>query len=224
MKKINIAIDGHSSCGKSTTSKMLAARLKYKYIDTGAMYRAVTYYLLINDIDWHNHSLLSEILEQIEVDFVVNEKGENRTLLNGKEVEAEIRTMKISNVVSEVSTISSIRKKLVQQQQQIAKRKGVVMDGRDIGTVVLPDAELKIFMTASIAARTERRWLELREKGVGLTKEEVQKNLEHRDYIDSSRADSPLKQAKDAILLDNSNLNLEQQLEFIYNLVQEKLK
>jgi cytidylate kinase len=224
MKKINIAIDGHSSCGKSTTSKMLAARLKYKYIDTGAMYRAVTYYLLINDIDWHNHSLLSEILEQIEVDFVVNEKGENRTLLNGKEVEAEIRTMKISNVVSEVSTISSIRKKLVQQQQQIAKRKGVVMDGRDIGTVVLPDAELKIFMTASIAARTERRWLELREKGVGLTKEEVQKNLEHRDYIDSSRADSPLKQAKDAILLDNSNLNLEQQLEFIYDLVQEKLK
>jgi cytidylate kinase len=224
MKKINIAIDGHSSCGKSTTSKMLAARLKYKYIDTGAMYRAVTYYLLINDIDWHNHSLLSEILEQIEVDFVVNEKGENRTLLNGKEVEAEIRTMKISNVVSEVSTISSIRKKLVQQQQQIAKRKGVVMDGRDIGTVVLPDAELKIFMTASIAARTERRWLELKEKGVGLTKEEVQKNLEHRDYIDSSRADSPLKQAKDAILLDNSNLNLEQQLEFIYDLVQEKLK
>jgi cytidylate kinase len=221
--KINIAIDGHSSCGKSSTSKLLAARLKYKYIDTGAMYRAVTYYLLINDIDWHDHSLLSEILEQIDVDFVVNEKGENRTLLNGKDVEVEIRTMKVSNCVSEVSAISSIRKKLVQQQQLIAKRKGVVMDGRDIGTVVLPDAELKIFMTASIAARTERRWLELKSKGIGLTKEEVQKNLEHRDFIDSTRADSPLKQAKDAIRLDNSDMNLEQQLEFIYGLVKEKL-
>ncbi len=216
MKKINIAIDGHSSCGKSSTAKLLASRLKYKYIDTGAMYRAVTYYLLMNNIDWHNHSLLSEILEQIEVDFAVNENGENRTLLNGKDVEAEIRTMKISNHVSEVSTISSIRKKLVQQQQQIAKRKGVVMDGRDIGTVVLPNAELKIFMTASIAVRTERRWLEA--KGIGLTKEEVQKNLEHRDHIDSSREDSPLKQAEDAVLLDNSNMSLDQQLEFIYEL------
>ncbi len=218
MKKINIAIDGHSSCGKSSTAKLLASRLKYKYIDTGAMYRAVTYYLLMNNIDWHNHSLLSEILEQIEVDFAVNENGENRTLLNGKDVEAEIRTMKISNHVSEVSTISSIRKKLVQQQQQIAKRKGVVMDGRDIGTVVLPNAELKIFMTASIAVRTERRWLELKAKGIGLTKEEVQKNLEHRDHIDSSREDSPLKQAEDAVLLDNSNMSLDQQLEFIYEL------
>lgn len=221
MKKINIAIDGHSSCGKSTTSKILAKKLKYKYIDTGAMYRAVTYYLLINDIDWHDHSLLSEILEQIDIDFEVNENKENRTLLNGKDVEVEIRTMKVSNHVSEVSAISSIRKKLVEQQRQIAKNKGVVMDGRDIGTVVLPDACLKIFMTANIEARTERRWLELKAKGIALSPDEVRKNLEHRDYIDSNRADSPLKQASDAILLDTSKMNLEEQVNFIYNLVQK---
>lgn len=221
MKKINIAIDGHSSCGKSSTSKILASRLKYKYIDTGAMYRAVTYYLLINDIDWHDHSLLNEILEQIDIDFEINEKGENRTLLNGKDVEVEIRTMKVSNFVSEVSAISSIRKKLVEQQRQIAKDKGVVMDGRDIGTVVLPNAQLKIFMTASIQARTERRWLELQNKGVALSREEVRQNLEHRDHIDSTREDSPLKQAEDAILLDTSNLTLEQQIEKIQNLVDQ---
>ncbi|MEZ5008051.1 MAG: (d)CMP kinase [Chitinophagales bacterium] len=214
--KINIAIDGYSSCGKSSTSKKLAKKLHYKYVDTGAMYRAVTYYLLQHKIDWNNEVELEKALPNIHINFQLNDKKENRTILNGEDVEEAIRTMEVSKCVSEVSTISSIRKVLVEQQQKIAIDKGMVMDGRDIGTVVLPNAHLKVFMTASIEVRTKRRWLELQAKGVDLTYEEIRNNLEHRDLIDSTRLDSPLKQASDALLLDTSEMQLDEQVNWIY--------
>lgn len=214
--KINIAIDGYSSCGKSSTSKKLAKKLHYKYVDTGAMYRAVTYYLLQHKIDWNNDAELEKTLPNIHINFQLNEKKENRTILNGEDVEEAIRSMEVSKCVSEVSTISSIRKILVEQQQKIAIDKGMVMDGRDIGTVVLPNAHLKVFMTASIEVRTKRRWLELHAKGVELTYEEVKNNLEHRDLVDSTRLDSPLKQATDALLLDTSDMQLDEQVDWIY--------
>lgn len=220
-KKINIAIDGHSSCGKSTTSKLLAARLQYKYIDTGAMYRAVTLYLLQESIDWCNEVNLAGILDNIHIDFKVNEEGISRTQLNGKDVEDAIRTMEVSSNVSEVSTISMVRRKLVEQQQQIAVERGVVMDGRDIGTVVLPEAEFKVFMTAALEVRAARRYSELKERGMNLSIEEVRENLANRDRIDSSRKDSPLRQAEDAILLDTSDHSLESQTEWLYQRAME---
>ncbi|MCP4120808.1 MAG: (d)CMP kinase [Bacteroidetes bacterium] len=218
MKKINIAIDGHSSCGKSTTSKNLAKKLEYKYVDTGAMYRAVTLYFMNHSVNVSDEECVKRALSEIKLDFLVDEKG-NRTLLNGKDVEAEIRTMEVSNMVSEVSTISIVRKKLVEFQQEIADSKGVVMDGRDIGSIVLPVAELKVFMTASVEARGNRRWLELKERGMHISVEDVKANLEHRDHIDSSRADSPLVQAEDALLLDTSDMTLEEQTNWIYDKV-----
>lgn len=224
MPKINIAVDGHSSCGKSTTSRLLARRLSYKYIDTGAMYRAVTLYLLRHGIDWNDPVALAEALDDIRIDFSYSEAGGNRTWLNGEDVEEAIRSMEVSSKVSEVSTVSAIRRKLVEQQQAIAEGKGVVMDGRDIGSVVLPDAELKVFMTASIEARTGRRWKELRDKGREITREEVQRNLEHRDHIDSTREDSPLMQAGDALLLDTSGMTIEEQTEWIIRKVEALLK
>ncbi|MCB0502633.1 MAG: (d)CMP kinase [Bacteroidetes bacterium] len=221
--KINIAIDGYSSCGKSSTSKKLAKKLHYKYIDTGAMYRAVTYYFLQHKIDWKNENQLTDALNHIHINFQLNEWKENRTVLNGEDVEEAIRTMEVSKKVSEVSTVSAVRKMLVEQQQKIAIDKGVVMDGRDIGTVVLPNAELKIFMTAGIEVRTKRRWLELQANGIDLTYEEVKNNLEHRDLIDSTRLDSPLKQASDALLLDTSEMRLEEQIEWIYSKALSKI-
>lgn len=223
MKKINIAIDGHSSCGKSTTSKRLARELGYKYIDTGAMYRAVTLYLLDHHCDWNNREKLAEVLGQIHVDFKVEGSG-SRTLLNGRDVEDEIRTMRVSNNVSEVSTISAVRAKLVEQQQEIARQKGVVMDGRDIGTVVLPDAELKVFMTATLEARAGRRWKELKEGGMNLSLDDVKANLQHRDHIDSTRQDSPLTQAKDALLLDTSDMTVDEQTEWLVSKAREAMK
>jgi len=217
MKKINIAIDGHSSCGKSTLAKALAAKLHYLYIDSGAMYRAVTLYFLNKGTDINNAEAVKAHLEEITISFK-NHNGENRTLLNDADVSEEIRSMAINNFVSPVAAISSVRKKLVHQQQIIGSKKGVVMDGRDIGTVVFPDAEIKIFLTANIETRAQRRFDELRRKGNAVSLEEIKHNLAERDRIDSNRLDSPLKQAQDAILLDNSNLTPIEQCLFVYNL------
>lgn len=220
--QINIAIDGFSSCGKSTLTKQLAKHLQYTYIDTGAMYRAVTLYFINNSISFQNSDEVNKALANIQLNFEqINDNS--HILLNGKDVEDEIRSMKVSNYVSEVAAISAVRTFLVKQQQQLAKQKGVIMDGRDIGTVVLPNAELKIFMTADKEVRIQRRYDELKANGLSITKKEVSKNLEQRDFIDSHRQDSPLTKTEDAILLDNTHLNEEEQLQFVLNLVNKRL-
>jgi cytidylate kinase len=222
MKKIIIAIDGNSGCGKSSTAKVIAKELQYIYIDTGAMYRAVTYFFIKNRIDLQNEIDVAEALKQIDISFEYNiSTGKNETYLNGKNVEYQIRQMDVSNLVSPVSEISAVRRKLVEQQRRMGKAKGVVMDGRDIGTVVFPDAELKIFMTASLEVRAERRKLELMEKGAEVDIKEVMENLSNRDRIDSSREDSPLKKAEDAIEIDTSNLTFDEQVNKILVLVHE---
>jgi len=210
--KINIAIDGHSSCGKGTLAKQLAAALDYQFIDSGAMYRAVTFYLLENNISDEQVKTQPELLDDIEISFHWNEgKHFFETYLNGENIENEIRNLLVSNNVSRVSTLSEVRRFLVAKQQKMIKDKGVVMDGRDIGTVVIPDAELKIFMTADVKVRAKRRFDELSKKGIFVTFEDIYNNLTHRDHIDSTREDSPLKKADDAILLDNSNMTPNQQ-------------
>jgi cytidylate kinase len=221
--KIIIAVDGYAACGKSTLAKALAKKLGYIYIDSGAMYRAVTLYFLKNNIGLDDKTAIAEALKQIHIDFK-NIKGQNHTFLNGKDVETEIREMFVSNFVSPVSTISAVRRFLVARQKEMGNQKGIVMDGRDIGTVVFPDAELKLFMTASIQIRTERRLAELKSKGIiEFEFEDVQKNLLERDRIDSTREDSPLKQAEDAIIIDNSNLNTEEQLELALRLTDDMI-
>ncbi len=222
MKKINIAIDGHSSCGKSTLAKALASKLHYLYIDSGAMYRAVTLYFLNKGTDINNAEQVKEHLDQITISFQ-NVNGENRTLLNDADVSDEIRSMAINNFVSPVAALSIVRRKLVHQQQIIGSKKGVVMDGRDIGTVVFPNAELKIFLTANIETRAQRRFDELKRKGNAVSLEEIKQNLAERDKIDSNRSDSPLKQALDAILLDNSNLTPDKQSLIVYEFAKQKL-
>jgi len=212
LKKINIAIDGYSSCGKSTLAKQLARELDYKYIDSGAMYRAVTLFLLQENIDIQNHDEVTSKLDEIDIYFEY-EDGNSITFLNGKNVEKDIRKMDVARQVSHVAVISSVRQKLVKQQQFLGRDKGVVMDGRDISTVVFPDAELKIFVTAEIDIRADRRCQELKEKGIEASQEEIKSNLRDRDFIDSTREDSPLTQADDAILLDNTNLDRESQLQ-----------
>ncbi len=221
LKKIIIAIDGHSSCGKSTLAQDLAKELCYIYIDTGAMYRAVTLYFLNNNIDLNDESQVADALSKINIEFVLIEK-QNHTILNGVDVEREIRSMKVSDMVSEISTISAVRRFLVKQQQELGKQKGLVMDGRDIGTVVFPEAEFKIFLTAKPEIRAKRRQLEFLTKGIELSVEEIANNLSHRDNIDSNREDSPLKKADDAILFDNSDLTREVQLQKILKLVELK--
>jgi CMP/dCMP kinase len=219
MKKIIIAIDGFSSCGKSTLAKALAKKLHYAYVDTGAMYRAVTLYFLDNDVDINDREKVKEALTHIEMHFERTPTG-NHIFLNGKDIEGEIRTMRVAEMVSPVATISVVRRAMVQQQQLMGKRKGIVMDGRDIGTVVFPDAELKVFLTADTQIRTQRRYDEMTKKGeTGVSFEEVKHNLTERDLIDSNRADSPLRQAEDAILLDNSYLTPEEQLQKVLDLV-----
>lgn len=222
MEKIIIAIDGNSGCGKSSTAKALARELQYIYIDTGAMYRAVTYFFIKNGIDLKNEQDVAGALNQIDVSFEYNiSTGKNETYLNGKNVEFQIRQMEVSNLVSPVSEISAVRRKLVEQQRRMGQQKGVVMDGRDIGTVVFPQAELKIFMTASLEIRAERRQLELREKGTEVDIKEVIENLGSRDHIDSSREDSPLKKAEGAIEVDTSNLTFDEQVRQILVLAKE---
>jgi cytidylate kinase len=213
--KINIAIDGYSSCGKSTLAKEIAKQLDYVFIDTGAMYRAVTLFALENKLI---NGLLNEIelisrLPQIEITFEFNkERGTSDVLLNGKNVETEIRQMKVSEKVSLVAAVKEVRKKLVELQQKMGNKKGVVMDGRDIGTVVFPFAELKIFMTANKDVRANRRFEELQLKSEKTTLELVKANLEQRDYIDTNRKEDPLRQAEDAKVLDNSELSREEQI------------
>ena len=224
MKKIIIAIDGYSSCGKSTLAKQLAKKLNYIFVDSGAMYRAITLYFLRNHIDWNKHIEVKKALPEIHLDFEYIEEGnQSHILLNGENVDALIRDMLVSENVSAVSTIKEVRDFAVAQQQQLGKKKGIVMDGRDIGTTVFPTAALKVFVTADIAVRVERRFKEMLEKGIIATIEEVQNNLELRDYIDSNREVSPLRKADDAIVLDNSNLTREEQLQIVLDLAQKKI-
>ncbi len=216
MRKISIAIDGHSSTGKSTLARQLAKSLGYVYIDSGAMYRAVTLFALrkgLIDGSLDREGLISRLAD-LEVGFRVNEaNGRSEIQLNGQNVEREIRTIEVSRWVSEVAAIPEVREKLVKLQRQMGKDKGVVMDGRDIGTVVLPDAELKLFMTASPEIRAARRYKELLDRGDQVSYEEVLKNVRHRDHLDSNREVSPLKQARDAIHFDNSDMGLAEQFE-----------
>ena len=225
-RKINIAIDGYSSCGKSTLAKGLAKALGYSYIDSGAMYRAVTLFAIRNDLTENgevNDEELINNLSSIEVDFV-NKNGINTTLLNAEEVENEIRTLEVSSLVSQVSRIPEVRGKLRVMQQKTARSGGVVMDGRDIGSAVLPDAELKVFMTADPEVRVERRFAELIAKGEKLTREQIKENLSHRDKLDTSRKENPLIQAKDAHVLDNTHLTEEEQLTIVLDWAREMIK
>lgn len=223
-KKIIITIDGWSSCGKSTLAKQLARELNYVYIDSGAMYRAITLYFLRNHIDWTKHAAVDKALKNITLEFETNHKtGHTDMCLNGENVEYVIRDLVIAEKVSEVAAVKEVRAFAVAQQQAMGQHKGIVMDGRDIGTTVFPKAELKIFMTADEAVRVQRRFKELFVKNPNISLEEVKANLEMRDYIDSHREVSPLRQAKDAIVLDNSNLTMKQQLDIAQKWVKERL-
>ena len=223
MKKITIAIDGYSSCGKSTIAKDLAHRLDYIYIDTGAMYRAVTFYLLKNNIitkDGKEVYKMEEFLDEISITFQCDPKTKKcEIFLNGENVEADIRNMLIANNVSFIASSKEVREKLVSIQRELGRSKGVVMDGRDIGTVVFPDAELKLFVTSDTDIRAKRRYNELRGKGEKVSLEDVKANLEKRDYIDSHRKESPLTQAEDAVIIDTSHLTREEQTDVAYELV-----
>jgi cytidylate kinase len=224
-KKIIITIDGWSSCGKSTLAKQLAAKLKYTYIDSGAMYRAVTLYFLRNHVDWTDPKAVVRALGEIHIEFSHNENTKlSEIVLNGENVEYLIRDLVVAEKVSEVAAVKEVRAYAVKQQQAMGKKKAIVMDGRDIGTVVFPSAELKIFMTADNAVRVERRFRELYEKNPNITIEEVKNNLEMRDYIDSHREISPLRKAKDAIVLDNSNITTQEQFQLAMKWANEKIK
>jgi len=214
MKRIIITIDGWSSCGKSTLAKQLAKALGYIYVDSGAMYRAITLYFLRNHVDWTDIGAVKNALKEISLEFVHNSKSElSEIYLNGENVEYVIRDLVVAEKVSEVAAIKDVRYFAVAQQQKMGKGKGIVMDGRDIGTVVFPNAELKIFMTADDAVRVERRFKELYEKNPNISLDEVKANLEMRDYIDSHREVSPLRQAEGAMLLDNTNLTEKEQFQ-----------
>jgi cytidylate kinase len=222
MKLLTIAVDGYSGCGKSTIAKDIAKHLGYVFIDSGAMYRAVTLYCLRQG--WVKGDKLEKdkiitSLDQIELDFGLDENGSKVILLNGENCELEIRKSHVASMVSRIAEIKEVRQKLVSEQQRMGQKGGIVMDGRDIGTVVFPNADLKLFVTASIEVRTQRRYDELISKGVEISKEEVMDNLIERDFIDSNRKESPLTQAPDAIMLDNSNMNREEQLQWVLNLL-----
>ncbi|HSP12867.1 MAG TPA: (d)CMP kinase [Salegentibacter sp.] len=227
-KKITIAIDGHSSTGKSTVAKQLAKELGYIYVDSGAMYRAVTLFamrkLFVSDSNFDKEAIIRH-LPFINVKFIFdNELGYGEIYLNDENVEKEIRLMEVSQQVSKVAAIPQVRKKLVKLQQEMGKDKGVVMDGRDIGTVVFPHADLKLFMTASSETRAERRFKEIKERGDNITFEEVLKNVKERDYLDTTRADSPLLKADDAIEIDNSRMDLEEQFKKVLQLAKDKIE
>ncbi|GAB4091396.1 (d)CMP kinase [Flaviaesturariibacter terrae] len=225
MKKIIVTIDGWSSCGKSTLAKQLAHRLGYIYVDSGAMYRAITLYFLRNHVDWTDSSEVAQALENISLEFVPNEKtGQSEIFLNGENVEYVIRDLVVAEKVSDVAAIKEVRSFAVAQQQQMGLQKGIIMDGRDIGTVVFPSAELKIFMTADNAVRVERRFRELYNKNPNVTLEEVKANLEMRDYIDSHREVSPLRQAEDAVVLDNTHLTEAEQFRQALQLVETAVR
>ncbi len=224
VKKIIITIDGWSSCGKSTLAKQLAKQLGYTYIDSGAMYRAITLYFLRNHIDWTDEMEVKNALNEIHLHFEPNEKtGESEIFLNEENIEYLIRDLIIADKVSDIAAIASVRTFAVAQQQKMGTKKAIVMDGRDIGTTVFPDAELKIFMTADIATRVERRFKEMYEKNPNIVLEDVKYNLEMRDYIDSNREVSPLRKAEDAVVLDNTNIDMEEQLEIALALVKKPI-
>ncbi|MFC5411677.1 (d)CMP kinase [Larkinella bovis] len=224
MPKIVIAIDGYSSCGKSTTAKQVAARMGYAYIDTGAMYRSVSLYFSQHHVALTNPKAVEDALHDIHITFNFNPKtGRNETCLNGLNVEEEIRKMYISNIVSEVSAIPQVRYALVAQQQRMGRKRGVVMDGRDIGTKVFPDAELKIFMTADPVIRAQRRQIELLQRGEMVGLDSILENLKKRDFIDSNRTEGPLRKAEDAIELDTSYITLDEQTEWVIQLADEKI-
>lgn len=228
MKKITIAIDGFSSTGKSTLAKQLAKELEYVYVDTGAMYRAVALFAMQNNFigsDSFDKNALIEALPKIQLEFKFNaDLGFAEMYLNGENVEKQIRTIEVSNYVSKVAEVSEVRSKLVEQQQEMGENKAIVMDGRDIGTVVFPDAELKIFMTASAETRAQRRFDELQQKGDNVSYEDVLKNVVERDYIDTHREDSPLIIADDAIEIDNSYLTREEQFTAVLELINDVVK
>ncbi|RME19560.1 MAG: (d)CMP kinase [Bacteroidetes bacterium] len=226
MKKITIAIDGYSATGKSTLAKGLAKKLNYIYVDSGAMYRAVALYALrnnlIDDARQINVDKLIEKLKDIDIQFVFNpSKYTSETYLNGENVEREIRTPLISDVVSKISSIKEVRQFLVEKQREYGKNKGIVMDGRDIGTNVFPDAELKLFVITDLDVRVKRRLDELHSKGIYATEDEVKKNLQERDYLDIHRKENPLVQAKDAVVLDTTDLDKDQQLEYVLKLIKD---
>ncbi|WP_435353600.1 (d)CMP kinase [Emticicia sp. SJ17W-69] len=224
MHKITIAIDGYSSCGKSTTAKNVAKRLGYGYIDTGAMYRAVTLYFHQHLVTLTNQKEVIKALDNIQIEFRRNPNdGRNETYLNGLNVEDEIRKLYIANKVSEVSAIAEVRHAMVAQQRKMGKKKGVVLDGRDIGTVVFPDAELKLFMTADPIIRANRRQIELSEKGELVDIEDIIENIKNRDLIDTTRKESPLRKAEDAIDIDTSYMTLDEQVETVCLLADEAL-
>jgi len=224
-KKITIAVDGYSSCGKSTIAKALAARLHYNYVDTGAMYRAVTLYALrnglINGKELDQEELIDE-LDQVNIEFHFNQDAQtSEILLNGENVEEFIRQMDVNDWVSQVSAVGEVRRKMVKIQQRLGKGKAIAMDGRDIGTTVFPDAELKVFMTADINVRTQRRFDELESKNIAASFEEIQRNLLERDFEDMNRIESPLRKADDAVILDNTHLSRDEQLNFVLKLVEQ---
>ena len=221
--KITIAVDGHSSCGKSTLAKDLARKLTYSYIDSGAMYRAVTLYALRKEISGVNVHHIKQHLDNINIHFETNEQGLSSVYLNNENVESEIRMKHVAESVSRIAEIKEVREKLVMEQRKLGNSGGIVMDGRDIGSVVFPNAELKFFITADIDVRTERRFSEMKEKGLSISKKEVENNLTQRDKIDSSRKESPLIKVKEAIEINNSNLSKEEQLELALKIVQETI-
>lgn len=224
-RKIIIAIDGYSACGKSTTAKEVARHLGYVYIDTGAMYRAVTLYFIENYINYTLEKEVEKALQNITITFERDGKlGTNVTFLNGMNVEDKIRSMEVSKQVSEVSALAKVRKKMVALQQEMGKRGGIVMDGRDIGTTVFPEAELKLFMTADVMVRAHRRQKELLEKNEMVPLDEIVANIEHRDYIDTHRTESPLIKAKDAISIETTDLSIEQQVAYVLRLTDERVK
>jgi cytidylate kinase len=229
MKKMTIAIDGHSSCGKSTMAKELARKLGYIYVDTGAMYRTVTLYAMRNNLFTSDGEVMTDELQKqmnnIKVSFCINkETGRPDACLNDECVENIIRSIEVSNHVSKIAAIPFVREAMVNQQRRMGAEKGIVMDGRDIGTTVFPDAELKIFVTASARVRAQRRYDELQQKGMPADFNEILKNVEERDYIDSHREVSPLRQAEDAILLDNSDMTIPQQNEWLMQQVEKALQ
>lgn len=216
MKKINIAIDGYAGCGKSTTAKLVAQKLHYLFVDSGSMYRAVTLYFIQNQVDITNLGQVKKALLDIHIVFKNNAQTHQREIyLNGICVEKEIRSLEVSNYVSEVSALKEVRVNMVEQQQRMGLHKGVVMDGRDIGTVVFPDAELKIFMTATLDARVQRRKLEFAEKGQSYSAAVLRENLLSRDEIDTTRQESPLRQAQDAYVLDTTSLSIDEQVNWV---------
>ncbi|SMB88300.1 cytidylate kinase [Hymenobacter roseosalivarius DSM 11622] len=224
MRKIVIAIDGYSSCGKSTTAKAVAAELGYAYIDTGAMYRAVTLYLLEHKIAFDNLPRIEQALHELHISFKRNRRtGRNELCLDGEIREDEIRQMYISNSVSEVSVIPAVRHAMVSQQQRMGRKRGVVMDGRDIGTTVFPDAEVKVFMTAETRVRALRRQEELAVNGEHVEVEAIIDNLTKRDHIDSTRTESPLRRAADAVLLDTTHITIDEQVDFVLERVSATL-